>query len=60
MALNERNRDGESGQTPLREGRLHCIDNQWFFAVRGPRLHGPYPSQEAAEEALELTLRRSA
>ncbi|HKJ95630.1 MAG TPA: DUF6316 family protein [Gammaproteobacteria bacterium] len=48
-----RNRQGETGSTPFRNGRLRCIDNQWFVATRGPALHGPYPSQEAAEKALD-------
>ncbi len=47
------NRRGERGAVPYRDGRLHCIDNRWFFATRGPRLSGPYESQDAAERALE-------
>lgn len=48
-----RNRQGESGDAPYRSGRLRCIDDKWFIATRGPELHGPYPTQEEAERALE-------
>lgn len=53
------NRNGERGSVPYRNGRLHCINEQWFYAVRGPSLRGPYDSPEDAEKALARDLRRS-
>lgn len=34
------------------DGPIHCIDCQWFYATAGPRLYGPYSSQEEAEAAM--------
>lgn len=53
-----RNRRGEGGPVPHRSGRLRCVEGYWFIARRGPALEGPYPSQEAAEAALEDLPRR--
>ncbi|MGD8430382.1 MAG: DUF6316 family protein [Ectothiorhodospiraceae bacterium] len=53
-----RQRKGESGHVPFRNGRFHCIDNKWFFSTRGSALHGPYRDQDEAERALERELTR--
>ncbi|MBA1148657.1 hypothetical protein H0Z60_16525 [Ectothiorhodospiraceae bacterium WFHF3C12] len=52
------NRRGETGSIPHRSGRLHCIENQWFFATRNGRLEGPYRDQDEAEAALRRFLDR--
>jgi hypothetical protein len=51
------NRRGERGCVPYRNGRIHCINGQWFYAVRGPRLRGPFEHQEDAEKAMVKELR---
>lgn len=33
-------------------GPIHCIDRQWFYCTSGPRLYGPYASQDDAEAAM--------
>jgi hypothetical protein len=52
------NRNGEQGAVPHRSGRLHCIENQWFFATRNGRLEGPYRDQDQAEAALHRFIGR--
>lgn len=47
-----RNRRGEQGPVPHRNGRLRCIGSSWFIARRGLTMHGPYASQDEAERAL--------
>ncbi|MCO6440079.1 MAG: hypothetical protein J5I81_03105 [Nitrococcus mobilis] len=49
-------RRGENGPVPHRNGRFHCINQQWFFATREQRLVGPYRDQDEAEAALESRL----
>ena len=51
-------RKGESGSVPFRNGRFHCINEQWFFATRGPRLHDPYRDQDEVEKALRRAFSR--
>lgn len=46
-------RRGENGKIPHRNGRFHCINQQWFFATREQRLVGPYRDQDEAQEALK-------
>lgn len=53
-----RNRYGERGTVPYRQGRLRCINDQWFFAMRGLRLYGPYADQDEAELALQQEMER--
>ncbi len=48
-----RRRRDENGLVPHRNGRFHCINQQWFFATREQRLVGPYRDQDEAEAALE-------
>lgn len=45
-------RRGENGAIPHRNGRFHCINQQWFFSTREQRLVGPYRDQDEAQEAL--------
>jgi len=52
-----RNRRGENGGVPHRNGRLHCIAEQWFFATREGRLEGPFRDQDDAESALRRYLK---
>ncbi|MDN5849892.1 MAG: DUF6316 family protein [Nitrococcus sp.] len=49
-------RRGEKGTIPHRNGRFHCINQQWFFSTREQRLVGPYRDQDEAEKALERQL----
>lgn len=49
-------RAGETGPVPFRNGRLHCLEGQWFFACRQGKLKGPYAEQEDAEDALRRYL----
>lgn len=51
-------RYGERGAVPYRQGRLRCINDQWFVAMRGPCLYGPYRDQDEAERALQVELDR--
>lgn len=49
-------RAGETGPVPFRNGRLHCLEGQWFFACRRGKLKGPYQGQDEAEDALRRYL----
>lgn len=51
-------RRGEKGAIPHRNGRFHCINQQWFYATREQRLVGPFSDQDEAEEAVEESLQR--
>jgi hypothetical protein len=46
------NRMSESGSVPFRSDRIFCIKDEWFFAIRRGPDHGPYASQEEAQQAL--------
>jgi hypothetical protein len=46
------NRMSESGSVPFRSDRIFCIKDEWFFAVRRGPDHGPFASQEEAQQAL--------
>lgn len=52
-------RRGEKGAVPHRNGRFHCINQQWFFSTREQRLVGPYSDQDEAEAAVEIRLQRN-
>lgn len=47
-----RHRKGELGAVPFRSGRFFYIDSKWYFACREGKEIGPFPSKQAAEEAL--------
>ena len=47
-----RHRKGELGAVPFRSGRFFYIDSKWYFACREGKEVGPFPSKQAAEEAL--------
>ena len=53
-------RAGETGAVPFRNGRLHCLEGQWFIACREGRMKGPFADQQEAEEALRRYLERVA
>jgi hypothetical protein len=60
MAINTKNRRGETRAIPFRSGRLFEINGSWYLALRGQLPKGPYENkQEAAAELVEL-LRREA
>lgn len=49
-------RQGEKGAIPHRNGRFHCINQQWFYSTREQFLVGPYSDQDEAEVAAEEKL----
>jgi len=52
-----RHRQGELGSVPLRSGRFFYIDSKWYFACREGKNRGPYPSRQAARQALEAYIK---
>lgn len=46
-------RPNEESATPNRSDRFYCVNEEWYFAIRRGPDQGPYPSKEAAQNALK-------
>lgn len=49
-------REGEAPNARVRSDRFLCIENEWYFNVRGGDLCGPFASREDAESELVFFL----
>jgi len=47
------NRLNEDKVAPYRSDRFYCVNDEWYFAIRRGPDQGPYPSKEAAQDALK-------
>lgn len=46
-------RPNEESAAPNRSDRFYCVNEEWYFAIRRGPDQGPYPSKEAAQNALK-------
>lgn len=46
-------RPNEESAAPNRIDRFYCVNEEWYFAIRRGPDQGPYPSKEAAQNALK-------